>query len=92
MISPDYASIGQFEGERKQTNRGSRGSKGSLKEILSSSRRNSSDVSTKSPGHHSRVQSLSARGSGNNDMLTSAGKDVLWFKEEGKSAVGLTST
>ena len=93
MISPDYASIGHFEGERKQTNRGSRGSKGSLKEILSSSsRRNSSDVSTKPPGHHSRVQSLSARGSGNNDMLTSAGKDVLWFKEEGKSPVGVAST
>ena len=91
MVSPDYASIGQFEGERKQANRGSRGSKGSLKEILSSSRRNSSDASTRAPGHHSRVQSLSARGSGNNDMLTSAGKDVLWFKEEGKSPMGVTS-
>ena len=92
MVSPDYASIGEFEGERKQASRGSHGSKGSLKEILSSSQRNSSEVSVKSPGHSSRVQSLSARGSDNKDMLTSAGKDVLWFKEEGRGPVGLTST
>ena len=91
MVNPDFATIGQFEGERKHAKRSSRGSKTSFKDILSGSRRNSSEVSTKSPGHSSRVQSLSARGSGS-DMLTSAGKDVLWFKEEGKAPVGVTSS
>jgi hypothetical protein len=83
MVSPDYASIGQFEGERKHSNKSSKaGSMGGLKEILSGSRKNSSDSSARSHGRtgSSRVQSLSARGSGS-DMLTSAGKDVLWFRD-----------
>ena len=91
MVNPDYAAAGQFGGERKQAKRSSKGSKGSLKDILNGSRRNSSDSSAKSPGHSSRVQSLSVRGSGS-DMLTSAGKDVLWFKEEDKAPVGVTSS
>lgn len=80
MVNPDYASIGQFEGERRDSKRSSRGSKGGLKDILGGVRRDSSDSSAKSHGHSSRVQSVSG-----SDMLTSAGKDVLWFKEEGKT-------
>jgi hypothetical protein len=93
MVSPDYASRGQFEGERKHTGRGgSRTSKTSLKDILTGgSARNSSESSARSLGHSSRVQSLSARGSGTDTMLTSAGKDVLWFKEEGNASLNANS-
>ena len=95
MIQPDFASAGQFEGERAHSQRGSRGSKGGMKDVInnSGSGRNSSDVSSKSARNSSTRKSDSARGSAT-DMLTSAGKDVLWFKGEGGAdgAVGVTST
>ena len=91
MVNPNYAAAGEFEGERKQSKRSSGGSRGGLKELLGNSRRNSSEVSDKSMGHSSARQSVSARGSGS-DMLTSAGKDVLWFKGDGKTPVGVASS
>ena len=95
MVEPDFAAVGQFEGERAHQQKGSGSSKGEIKDIVnnSGSGRNSSDTSSKSARNSSARKSDSARGSAT-DMLTSAGKDVLWFRDEGSAdgAVEVTST
>jgi hypothetical protein len=93
MVSPDYAAAGEFQGERKQPKRNSGGSKRGSRELINGGHsRQASTTSSRSKRASGMKETLSAKASGaGTDMLTSAGKDVLWFKGEEKPGVEVGS-
>jgi hypothetical protein len=100
MVSPDFATAGLFEGERK-AKRGSRGSTGgqaSWKKFFGAA--NHSPLSG-TPGSNSTTTSFFDAKAVNPDvegvheqsqgMLDSAGKDVLWFKGMSRDGVWISA-
>lgn len=78
MVNPDFATAGEFEGERKQRKKGSSGgSKSSWKSFFGGSTVGERPAST-SP------ETATAP-----DMFTATGKDILWFKGDGKRTIGI---
>jgi hypothetical protein len=88
MITPDYASAGAFEGERK-SRRGSAMSTSGWKKMFTGG----GSASTASPGNG--LGSLGVRGSKGHDeeihmsanLMSGEGNDVLWYKGMGRDGL-----
>lgn len=103
MVSPDYATAGLFEGERK-AKRGSRGSGGnqaSWKKFFGAANHSPLSGTPGTPGSRSTTTSFFDAKPGSPDveevhkqaqgMLDSAGKDVLWFKGMSRDGVWVST-
>ena len=111
MVDPDFATAGQFEGERKHQkkkkkySRSSSGSKSGWKTFFRMSKSNDGGVKiaegseeplttkivTGAANASSPAETLEPVGPTSTDMITTSGKDVLWFKGEGKKVPGIPS-
>lgn len=94
MVNPDFAVAGQFDGERKKKKKGSKGSGGGSKSgwkslFVGSTNSHAAQSSRASNASPSEGSSEEARQSA--DMMTTTGKDVLWFKGETKKSLGVSS-
>ncbi|KAJ9607254.1 hypothetical protein H2200_008327 [Cladophialophora chaetospira] len=96
MIEPDFATAGQFEGERKQKKKtkkqsgSSAGSKSGWKAFFRPSTANNGSIgiSESVEGSSTAAGTLSEKlESPVADMMTTSGKDVLWFRGNGKKTV-----
>lgn len=96
MVNPDFAEAGQFEGERKQKKKnkskkpsreGKIGSRSGWKSFFGGS--------ANSGAQSSKVLRTSAsegsEAGPSAEMMTTSGKDVVWFKGEVKNPVGISS-
>jgi len=85
MVNPDFATAGQFEGERKQRKWSVAGSKSGWKSLLrGATHARTHSESAASPTTEVWVRPRSEHDPGR-DMMTAVGKDVLWFKEDAKT-------
>ena len=109
MIDPDFATAGQFEGERKQKKKkkkdstSSAGSKSGWKTFFRASSANisatpeSSETTSMATTAAAAASASAPRAQSGGllppsaDMMTTSGKDVLWFKGEARKALGLSS-
>ncbi|KAJ9498834.1 hypothetical protein H2202_005511 [Exophiala xenobiotica] len=87
MVNPDFATAGAFEGERKQKKQGAIGSKSGWKTFFSGGGTGAFErpellitIMTRSAETFSRPRPSSQAVPRSPDMLTTSGKDVLWFK------------
>ncbi|KIW24409.1 uncharacterized protein PV07_10126 [Cladophialophora immunda] len=107
MVDPDFASAGQFDGERKQKKKKKKNStvggsksgwkslfRGSIADSIGGGGAKSSEggsITTTTTATTATNASASASGAGSEagpapvaDMMTTSGKDVLWFKGDTK--------
>ncbi|KAI1623655.1 hypothetical protein EDD37DRAFT_650750 [Exophiala viscosa] len=90
MVSPDFAAAGEFQGERKHKTRSSNASKSSWKAFFlhgASKSMQRPDL----PAAPLAGQSSLRPSSSEKDMMTTSGKDVLWFKGENDKSVNVSS-
>jgi len=90
MVSPDFAAAGEFQGERKHKTRSSNASKSSWKAFFlhgASKSMQRPDL----PGAPLAGQSSQRPLSPEKDMMTTTGKDVLWFKGENDKSVNVST-
>ncbi len=87
MVNPDFATAGAFEGERKQKKKSAIGSKSGWKTFFSGGGTGAFErpellitTMTRSAETPSRPRPSSQAALRSPDMLTTSGKDVLWFK------------
>ena len=100
MVSPDYATTGMFEGEKKpkRGSRSSAGNQASWKKFFGGGTSTTPLSGTPdTPGSHSTTGYFDAKSSAADEdeaaqaMLDSAGKDVLWFKGMSRDGVWVST-
>ena len=100
MVNPDFASAGEFEGERKQKKKKkiSIVSKEKWKLFfqngsLNAQSRSGAGVTSVAGDKAEKTTRESGTGlvSPGTDMMTGSGKDILWFKGEAKKAADVAS-
>ncbi|KIX06068.1 uncharacterized protein Z518_04042 [Rhinocladiella mackenziei CBS 650.93] len=95
MVNPDFAAAGQFEGERKQKKSSSR-SKSGWKSFFSGSTnatRSSGTSITTNPTTEATASTTrpNSEAATSKNMMTTSGKEVLWFKGDTKKTLGVSS-
>lgn len=87
MVSPDYATAGAFDGERRSKH-GSRGSSSSWKKFFGAGSPSPLSPGGSRPGSSAMgaTSEATTRSSGV-EMMDSGGKDILWFKGMGKDGM-----
>jgi len=102
MVNPDFASAGQFEGERKvKQKKKSSGFVNINKEKWKNLFLNNGSSTNASSSSGASVTTSSAKTASTTrpsseavpaaEMMTGSGKDVLWFKGESKKSLGVSS-
>ncbi|KIV90438.1 hypothetical protein PV10_07745 [Exophiala mesophila] len=93
MVNPDFASAGQFEGERKQKKKKkiSIVSKDKWRLFFQNGNSRALNPSQAAQAEKAARESGKEPGEGGSEMMSGSGKDVVWFKGERKSAVGAVS-
>lgn len=95
MVNPDFASAGQFEGERKQKKKKKKMSivsKDKWRLFFQNGNSRALNPSQAAQAEKASRESGTEQGALGTEMMTGSGKDVLWFKGEGKSGVGVSTS
>lgn len=94
MVNPDFASAGQFEGERKQKKKKKMSivSKDKWRLFFQNGNSRALNPSQAAQAEKASRESGTQQGALGTEMMTGSGKDVLWFKGEGKRGVDISTS